>query len=628
MKNSHITEQIARYVIYGLFAVLFLVTVMTGQGGRAMTMNYVFLAIMFFLVLLFNRLGIHRLQTLTDDLDTAEAVLRKFSGLNALPSRTGVKFRIDSVDGDWKRFVKDWESSSGLDCSLEDYINEQELMEVTHAGLCSLVPGFLTSLGILGTFVGLVTGLGGINFADYDVMTKSVEGLVGGLYVAFYTSIYGISLSIVYNFAYRYFSSGLSVRLERFYDAFHEKFRPVTQKSMIDELTRNQEKELANLETSAAYLGKVNEQLSGGLGRELGNQISESMIPPFRDINESLKGAMEEFRIAQDNALGTIVEEFVSEMQGLLQEPIEAMSRSMAEHVENLGGSVAGLSASQGEMTKKLSELISRIEETSSNTEAVNQSSAQIIAQLNAYVEKLDSTSEASAKMVENMNTQTAQLMAKLDRYSKNMNDVALQQKSVLGDLRTHEERLNQTFTGLESNQTRLSENIVSFSESAAKLAERQADPINLEGIEKLLRSYLDQVSQNQLDEKRRMQEALIGISENAERAQNMRADQLAQLLEIFEKMAKYQEDTSVFTAKITNAVASGTARAAGDAQPGQTKGDGTGGNASEIARLVRSQQEMAGALERCIALLEAEQQRRSRSIPKRVTGWFRWIRE
>ena len=622
MKNTHISELIARYAIYGLFIVLLLVTVMTGHEGRAMTMNYAFLAIMFVLVLVFNRLGIHRLQTLTEDLDTVESVLSKISGFNALPSRTGVKFRIASVDGDWKRFAKDWESSAGMDCGLEEYINEQELLEVTHAGLCSLVPGFLTSLGILGTFVGLVTGLGGIDFADYDVMTRSVEGLVGGLYVAFYTSIYGISLSIVYNFAFRYFSSGLSVRLERFYDAFHEKFHAVTQKSMIDELTRNQKKELEKMETSAAYLAKVDEHLSSGLGKELGSQISNSLIPEFRDINESLKGAMGEFREAQQNALGTIVDDFVNEMQGLMQEPIEAMSRSMAEHVDTLGGSVEGLSASQSEMTRKLGELITRIEDTSTNTREINDSSAKIIRQLSDYVENLSSTSEASEQMVANMNTQFTILMEKLDIYTDNMREVAEEQKSVLADLRAHEERLNQTFSGLEDNQTRLSGNIVSFSESAAKLAERQADPINLTGIEQILKDFTERSAISRMTEKRQLEEALRAMVASVSEAQETRADQLAQLQQVFERMEKYQEETSVFTGRLTAAVTQG--RAGGPGAPAGLQSE----RPSEITQLISGQQEMTKSLERCIALLEAEQQRRNRPITERVSGWFRRVRE
>ena len=623
MKNSHFSELIARYVIYGLFAALLLVTVVTGHEGRTMTMNYAFLAIMFVLVLIFNRLGIRRLQILTEDLEAAEAVISKKTGFQTLPSRAGVKFRIDSVDGDWKRFVKDWENRSGMDCDLEEYINEQELLEVTHAGLCSLVPGFLTSLGILGTFVGLVTGLGGIDFADYDVMTRSVEGLVGGLYVAFYTSIYGISLSIAFNFAFRYFSSGLSVKLDRFYDVFHEKYQAVTQKSMMDEMTRNQKRELAGIETSAAYLEKVHEQLSSGLGKELGSQISENMIPEFRKIDLSLQGAMEEFRQAQENALGTIVDEFVSEMQGLMQEPIEAMSRSMAEHVEKLGGSVAGLSASQGEMTTKLGELIARIEQTSTNTEEVNKSSAKIIEQLNAYVEKLDSTSEASARMVENMNTQTASLMEKLDQYSQNMNEVAQEQKTVLTDLRTHEERLNQTFAGLEENQSRLSGNIVSFSESAAELAKRQADPINLSGVEQIMKSYTERAAVSRDAERRQLDNALRGMITSAGETQRQYADQMAMLQKSFEKMEEYQENIRDFTGRLAAAASSRN----NTGVPGAA-GSQDGKESSEVAKLMAGQQEMTESLKRCIALLEAEQERRSRPFLERAADFFRGSRQ
>ncbi len=623
MKNSHYSELIARYVIYGLFAALLLVTMMTGQEGRTMTMNYVFLAIMFVLVLIFNRLGIRRLQILTEDLDAAEAVISKQAGFHPFPSNAGIKFRIESVDSDWKRFVKDWENSSGMDCELEEYINEQELLEVTHAGLCSLVPGFLTSLGILGTFVGLVTGLGGIDFTDYDVMTRSVEGLVGGLYVAFYTSIYGISLSIIFNFAFRYFSSGLTVKLDHFYDVFHEKYQAVTQKSIMDELTRNQKRELEVIETSADYLEKMKEQLSSGLGKELGTQISENMIPEFRKIDQSLQGAMEEFRQAQDNALEKIVGEFVEKMKGLMQEPIEAMSRSMADHVENLGGSVAGLSASQGEMTRNLGELIARIEQTSINTEEVNKSSAKIIQQLNSYVEKLNSTSEASSEMVKNMNEQTASLMEKLDLYSRNMNDVAQEQKTVLSDLRTHEERLNKTFAGLEENQSRLSGNIVSFSESAAELAKRQADPINLSGVEQILKTYTDKAEVSRETERRQLDNTLRGIITSAGEAQRQNTDQMAMLRQSFEKMEEYQENIRDFTARLVNASAARKSAVSS----GITDGDGAK-EGSEMARLMEGQQEMTRSLERCIALLEAEQQRRNRPFLERAADFFRGSRQ
>ena len=55
-----------------------------------------------------------------------------------------------------------------------------------------------TSLGILGTFVGLVWGLKNFEPSSYETMTNSVASLVEGIKVAFLTSIYGIALAIVY----------------------------------------------------------------------------------------------------------------------------------------------------------------------------------------------------------------------------------------------------------------------------------------------------------------------------------------------------------------------------------------------------------------------------------------------
>ena len=44
-------------------------------------------------------------------------------------------------------------------CDLEDYINEDSVDNVIHKRMLELIPGVMTGLGILGTFVGLTLGL-------------------------------------------------------------------------------------------------------------------------------------------------------------------------------------------------------------------------------------------------------------------------------------------------------------------------------------------------------------------------------------------------------------------------------------------------------------------------------------
>lgn len=55
-------------------------------------------------------------------------------------------------------------------------------------------PGFLTSLGILGTFVGIIIGLYEFSLADID---RSIADLMAGLKTAFITSVIGLALSLL-----------------------------------------------------------------------------------------------------------------------------------------------------------------------------------------------------------------------------------------------------------------------------------------------------------------------------------------------------------------------------------------------------------------------------------------------
>ena len=54
-----------------------------------------------------------------------------------------------------------------------------------HKKLLEMVPDIFTSIGILGTFLGLVWGLRDFQPTDYSAMTSSVAALVEGIKVAF-----------------------------------------------------------------------------------------------------------------------------------------------------------------------------------------------------------------------------------------------------------------------------------------------------------------------------------------------------------------------------------------------------------------------------------------------------------
>src|SRR5690606_6042084 len=64
----------------------------------------------------------------------------------------------------------------------------------SHGQFLEHAPAVLVSLGILGTFIGIVIGL--LDFNAHDIK-NSIEGLLDGLKTAFITSLVGMSLSLV-----------------------------------------------------------------------------------------------------------------------------------------------------------------------------------------------------------------------------------------------------------------------------------------------------------------------------------------------------------------------------------------------------------------------------------------------
>ena len=97
-------------------------------------------------------------------------------------------------------FVSSMENTQEGIGDIEEYINEDEIDLHVHKKLLEMAPDIFTSLGILGTFVGLVWGLKNFEPSSYETMTTSVSTLLDGIKVAFLTSIYGIAFALILQF--------------------------------------------------------------------------------------------------------------------------------------------------------------------------------------------------------------------------------------------------------------------------------------------------------------------------------------------------------------------------------------------------------------------------------------------
>ncbi len=157
--------------------------------------------------------------------------------------------------------------------SIDETVNEDELSLRSWAGVMAQIPGTLTGLGLLGTFIGLITGISSVQISSVDATLSSIQGMFSGIQVAFYTSISGVILSIVFNIVYRILWNVMM----RDYGVFLSEFQRNVIPAVEEQSRYVQKKDMQEIRERLSYLPKRAEFSLGGDGVSSGN---ESVLMP------------------------------------------------------------------------------------------------------------------------------------------------------------------------------------------------------------------------------------------------------------------------------------------------------------------------------------------------------------
>ena len=133
---------------------------------------------------------------------------------------------LDSLFDSYKDKISMQNRTGQMLGDVEDYINEDTLSIQTWNSVVLQIPGTLTGLGILGTFIGLITGISEIGFSSVDAALTSVQTVLNGIHTAFYTSIAGVILSILFNVLHRITWNVMTREIGLFTDEFHKNVIP------------------------------------------------------------------------------------------------------------------------------------------------------------------------------------------------------------------------------------------------------------------------------------------------------------------------------------------------------------------------------------------------------------------
>lgn len=280
--------------------------------------------------------------------------------------------------------------------SIDDYINEDLVDNVMHRNELNQVPGMLTGLGILGTFIGLSIGLQHFNTSgSTEQMSASIEALMSGIKVAFHTSIFGMVFSLTFNAVFkRKLYEGESA-VQEFSHAFKKYVLPDTENNGMNQLISLQAEQLEAMDRMYVRVAE-----------ELGKIID----PQFDRLNK----AVSEFETImvrnETEAIRQIVETFITEMNSSLGNSFYQLSESVNEQYR-----------SQKETAELMTDLLKTTGSNTATLHTINHETERLVTTLNSYT--------ASIQTIQNELQKT---LAGLSSEDKSARDLILQEKNML----------------------------------------------------------------------------------------------------------------------------------------------------------------------------------------------------
>ncbi len=299
--------------------------------------------------------------------------------------------------GTWLRFLQNAEQLDrrGLPTNVEDYINDDT---VTHgpgnATLAELIPNLLTSLGILGTFMGLSRGLSTLNFADSTQLVEGIPVLLEGMRFAFGTSVAGISCSIVFNMLNR-ISQGSSYRaIDDFVNSF-------TTLAMSRPLDNDVQMIIQNQDRNYMLQG-INDTLVDRLADNVGRSITRAMTPVSDSMDRFIIGATRN----QIDGVNRIVARFLDEMDRSLGNQFSAMSAAMDAVTQN-----------QIAAARQTGETVAAAQGIVNNARSLQDMTNHILDKFDHYMNGINQVHEHD----ENYEKRVAELMNRMQQQNKDL---------------------------------------------------------------------------------------------------------------------------------------------------------------------------------------------------------------
>lgn len=288
---------------------------------------------------------------------------------------------------------------------------------VTENRLIAAVPGFLTALGVIGTFMGLQLGLADLKLGagvDVDQMQEGVAGVVNGAKIAFLTSVWGVALSVFFNFFEKLGEQLIRRKIREIEDRVDWLFPRIRPEEQLQKISENSSESREVLQGLAEKIGEKMQDAvvtaTQGIQSSLEKSLSEIMAPAINKLvdktsegnQKALEGLLESFMDGFGQA-GNQQRQALDDVSSKVSQSVDAMQATMNSFVEQLQKT----QTDSGEREKALiADISNQVNSLSSQSEAIHQKLTSFVEnQIGEMSTQMKSREEASAKRDEELVT-------------------------------------------------------------------------------------------------------------------------------------------------------------------------------------------------------------------------------
>lgn len=305
--------------------------------------------ILVFLFFIYQALKVYKLSSILKKVNKSE------DRVKALSETKRLVFILD----DYKKSINiDINGEKKTNIPSSEFFSEFKACKVRSINMRMLdtASGTLVGLGLLGTFLGLTLGIQNFDSSNTENIQKSIQTLLSGMGTAFFTSLVGMSLSLIYTIFDKRWRNKLSrqlfdltEKLDSLYYIDDVTLNILHQQKMMDGLYVNI-KNMMETQTrtvmakSEANANAIQEKLvyanSEGKLTSVGNAIREILTENVEQ-SRALKSFSTDLALELNNGFDESLSRQMQQKILPLMENVNATTRAIVEHIDSMAEKVS-----------------------------------------------------------------------------------------------------------------------------------------------------------------------------------------------------------------------------------------------------------------------------------------------